>query len=344
MGVDVDNYAKGSRPAGRAMEAIAETEGRAGVRFPVTPSLEHRDDGSGIWVYRVPKGLFWRSQLGPGVELIHKGHRYIAAGRHKHWKDVDGQPLNEPPRPQDFAELPHALVLELMRDDNGTELRGLATPGAAKELLDGLPDGVMDVGVRELMNRALNDLSGLNGARHDRTLSHVRDLVKYGAAGLTGTHTALGALRADFVEAVWDDPERGSREVAAAEFDRMRMNGGQLAAAKSAEELALFGVALKALAPGGLWHPDTLWSDNKTDTTNSRYRLVSARELAEPVRPMRWLVRGIWPERSAGVLAGDKKSMKTWNLQALAIAVAAGTALFDRYHVTSPGPVLYLSR
>ena len=201
----------------------------------------------------------------------------------------------------------------------------------------------MDVSVRELMNRALNDLSGLNGARHDRTLSHVRDLVKYGAAALTGTHTALGALRADFVEAVWDDPERGSREVAAAEFDRMRMNGGQLAAAKSAEELALFGVALKALAPGGLWHPDTLWSDNKTDTTNSRYRLVSARELAEPVRPMRWLVRGIWPERSAGVLAGDKKSMKTWNLQALAIAVAAGTALFDRYHVTSRGPVLYLS-
>jgi RecA-family ATPase len=57
---------------------------------------------------------------------------------------------------------------------------------------------------------------------------------------------------------------------------------------------------------------------------------------------MRWLVRGIWPERSAGVLAGDKKSMKTWNLQALAIAVAAGTALFDKYHVTSAGPVLYL--
>lgn len=139
VGVDVDNYAKGSRPAGREMEAIAETEGRAGVRFPVTPSLEHRDDGSGIWVYLVPKGLFWRSQLGPGVELIHKGHRYIAAGRHKHWKDVNGQPLNEPPRPQDFAELPHALVLELMRDDNGTELHGLATPGAAKELLKELP-------------------------------------------------------------------------------------------------------------------------------------------------------------------------------------------------------------
>jgi hypothetical protein len=74
-----------------------------------------------------------------------------------------------------------------------------------------------------------------------------------------------------------------------------------------------------------------------------RYRLVSAAELAEPVEPVRWLVRGIWPERSAGVLAGDKKSLKTWNLQAIAIAVAAGMPLFDKYHVMSPGPVLYLS-
>ena len=48
-------------------------------------------------------------------------------------------------------------------------------------------------------------------------------------------------------------------------------------------------------------------------------------------------------EKSAGVLAGNKKSLKTWNLQALALAVASGRSLFDKYHVTSPGPVLYLS-
>lgn len=108
--------------------------------------------------------------------------------------------------------------------------------------------------------------------------------------------------------------------------------------------------AERAMAPGGPWHPDTLWPHNKADddaeqpaAVDGRYRLVSARELAEPVEPMRWLVRGVWPERSAGVLAGDKKSMKTWNLQALALAVAAGRPLFDKYHVVSPGPVLYLS-
>lgn len=97
----------------------------------------------------------------------------------------------------------------------------------------------MDVVVRDLMSRAFADLSGLNGSRHDATLSHVRDLVKYGASGLAGARTAIEALRTDFVEAVWDDPERGSREVAGAEFDRMETNGAQLAAAMPAEELAL---------------------------------------------------------------------------------------------------------
>jgi|GEM_PF-1403478 len=110
-----------------------------------------------------------------------------------------------------------------------------------------------------------------------------------------------------------------------------------------------FKLAQRALAPGGRWHPDTFDERLRAlpvepaDDSGGRYRLVSARELAEPVEPMRWLVRGIWPERSAGVLAGDKKSMKTWTLQTIAVAVAAGRSLFEKYHVTSPGPVLYLA-
>lgn len=110
-----------------------------------------------------------------------------------------------------------------------------------------------------------------------------------------------------------------------------------------------FKLAQRALAPGGRWHPDTFDERLRklpvepANDSGGRYRLVSARELAEPVEPMRWLVRGIWPERSAGVLAGDKKSMKTWNLQAIALAVAAGRSLFEKFHVASPGPVLYLA-
>ncbi|VBA47125.1 bifunctional DNA primase/polymerase [Mycobacterium attenuatum] len=263
--VDIDNYAKKKRPAGRALEVVAEVEGRAGVRFPATWVLRNRTDGSEKRFYRVPTGLTWRSNLGAGVDLVHAGHRYVNAGVNpdtgnpEQWYASEGELSPVPPRPSDLAQLPDALVLELMRDANGLEIPGLADPAAARRLLKELPKGVMDVGVRDLMSRALADLSGLNGSRHDATLNHVRDLVKYGASGLAGTRTAIKALRSDFVEAVWDSAERGSRDIAVSEFDRMETNGAQLAAAVPAEELALLGVALNAMAPGGMWHEDTLW-------------------------------------------------------------------------------------
>ena len=128
----------------------------------------------------------------------------------------------------------------------------------------------------------------------------------------------------------------------------LQRRNGRFVNAKAAE------LARKVLEPGGRWHRDTLWArleaiepepkqPEPRQLATGRYRLVMADELAEPVEPVRWLVRGIWPERSAGVLAGDKKSLKTWNLQAIALAVATGMPLFDKYHVTSPGAVLYLS-
>lgn len=171
--VDIDNYTKGDRPAGRAMEVVDEVEDRAGCRFPGTWVLRNRTDGSEKRFYRVPEGLSWRSKLGAGVDLVHAGHRYVnvgvnpETGNPEQWYTPDDELAQEPPRPQDCAELPDRLVLELVRDANGTEVRGLGTPEAARALLDELPDGVMSVGVRELMTRALSDLSGLNGSRHD---------------------------------------------------------------------------------------------------------------------------------------------------------------------------------
>jgi hypothetical protein len=269
--VDIDNYAKKQRPAGRAREVIEEVEERAGQRFPATWVLRNRTDGSEKRLFRVPTGLTWRSNLGAGVDLVHAGHRYVNVGTNpdtgnpERWYDPGGLLATEPPRPDVLTELPGALVLELMRDANGLEVPGLATEGAARSLIERLPDGVMDASVRELMSKAMADLSGLNGSRHDTTLGHVRDLLRYGAAGMAGTTTALAALRTDFIEAVWDSPDRGSREVAGGEFDRMELNGAQLAAAKPPEELALVGAALKAMAPGGRWHPDTLWPADDED-------------------------------------------------------------------------------
>lgn len=347
--VDIDNYAKKQRPAGRALEVVDEVEGRAGCRFPETWALRNRTDGSEKRLYRVPKGLNWRSNLGAGVDLVHAGHRYVNVGINpdtgtpEHWYAPDGELSREPPRPQDCTELPDKLVLELMRDANGQEVRGLASVGAARKLLKALPTGVMDVGVRDLMLRAIRDVNGLEGGRHDATLCHVRDLVEYGAAGLLGTNTALGALKTEFVEAVWDSPGRGTREVAEDEFDRMRLNAGQLAGAKSAEELALIGSALKAMAPGGIWHPDSIWPATANDDYKV-FRVLGPCEWAADVPDTEFLIAKVLCRDTFGVNAGPKKSLKTHDNQAIAFSVATGTNLYrsEEFPVRHQSVVLYI--
>ncbi len=71
-----------------------------------------------------------------------------------------------------------------------------------------------------------------------------------------------------------------------------------------------------------------------------RFRLVTARELAEPVPAMRWLIEGVWPLGSYGPLAGEKKTLKTWHLLALAVAVAAGVPAFGEFTVPEALPVV----
>lgn len=86
-----------------------------------------------------------------------------------------------------------------------------------------------------------------------------------------------------------------------------------------------------------------MWDVKETGEEDDGFRLVSARELAQPVRPMRWLIRRFWAEGSAGVLGADKKTFKTWNLQAMGLGVASGRPLFDEFEISTPGGVLYLA-
>ncbi|WP_370582585.1 AAA family ATPase [Plantibacter sp. VKM Ac-2885] len=74
--------------------------------------------------------------------------------------------------------------------------------------------------------------------------------------------------------------------------------------------------------------------------TRERFKTVSAAELAEAVPPMRWLVKGVWPEGSYGVLAGEKKTLKTYNGLAFALAVASGEPFLGEFEVPKPRSVL----
>ena len=77
--------------------------------------------------------------------------------------------------------------------------------------------------------------------------------------------------------------------------------------------------------------------------TDDRYRLIRPSELAEPVEPMEWLIRGIWPLGSFGPLGGAKKTLKTYIASVLAIAVASGRPAFNNpeWAVPEARPVIY---
>jgi RecA-family ATPase len=56
---------------------------------------------------------------------------------------------------------------------------------------------------------------------------------------------------------------------------------------------------------------------------------------------MEWLVRNVWPRHSFGPMGGEKKTLKSYNLLSMTVAVASGEMFFGEFEVVTPGPVLY---
>ena len=177
QGVDVDNYAKGERKAGDALRGLAEIEERVGFDYPATYCLFHRDDGSAKFLYRCTSGVKWRGDIAPGVEIISHGYRYAHAGvnpdtgKPEQWgygsPSTGVVPVDGPVQPDKWAVLPEPLECVHAAEDNG-RFRSLATAEKAQEWLDSMPDGPMSYYVQRELQQAVEDLSALNGSRHDR--------------------------------------------------------------------------------------------------------------------------------------------------------------------------------
>jgi hypothetical protein len=109
LGIDADLY----KAEGRASWERLHTE--CGP-LPATWTSTSRDDGSGIRLYRVPTGVRWAErQAGPGIELIHRGHRYLVvwpsihpSGAGYRWLSPDGTVADRVPRPAELPPLPAA--------------------------------------------------------------------------------------------------------------------------------------------------------------------------------------------------------------------------------------------
>jgi Bifunctional DNA primase/polymerase, N-terminal len=97
LGIDVDAYE--GKPGATTLEQL---ELRLGV-LPATVVSSARPAPSGIRFFRVPTGRAWRSP-GPGIDLIHHGHRYAVvwpsihpSGAEYVWRGADGDLLHGVP-------------------------------------------------------------------------------------------------------------------------------------------------------------------------------------------------------------------------------------------------------
>jgi DNA polymerase III delta prime subunit len=112
IGLDVDAY--GDKDGHRTLTLAEAKHGP----LPATWRTTSRDDGiSGIRLYRVPEGLAWPGELGPGTEIIQRNHRYALVwpsihpeGRTYRWISPDGVVSTHIPDPDDLPHLPEEWV------------------------------------------------------------------------------------------------------------------------------------------------------------------------------------------------------------------------------------------
>src|SRR2546426_1057421 len=77
----------------------------------------------------------------------------------------------------------------------------------------------------------------------------------------------------------------------------------------------------------------------------SRLRISSAPEIAERLASgpePRWLIRGLWPAGSYGIVASQPKAGKSFLAEDLAVSTASGGSFLGRYPIDDPGGVLIL--
>lgn len=346
--VDVDCY--DGKPGAETMAACVDKWGE----LPLTWSITARDDGSRKLLYRVPEG--WEGvgavpardgSKASGVEVVQRHHRYAVVPPSIH--DVgpvlafgpDGGQCAQLPTPEQLPMLPDSWRDGLHKNHIAVERDRTATPD---DLLESFPGGLMTDAVQKAMNQVLDAIDSGAG-RHDTMNEKVLELLRLGWGGATGVRLAVAVVRTAFLQALGS--ERGVDD-ARREFDRSLKGAAEIVAGSGPS-------VGHAFQPAGAWHNDSRWiADPKNegllmrgvepaedDPTTQRFATVSARDLAQPVPPMEWLVRGVWPRNSFGPMGGEKKTLKSYNLLSMSVAVASGKPLFGEFEVVAPGPVVY---
>lgn len=370
IGLDVDAY--DGKTGGDVLWSLAEIYGP----LPDTWRCTSRDDDvSGIRLYRVPPGLRWPGELGPGLEVIQRRHRYavVPPSFHPHggtyrWLG----PGVGPPSVADLTPLPSAWVIGITAMVHETDVsKGHQTSAEVSEWLDRLDGRPACDQIARTVTRALEGF-GSAGSRHDLITRTVMRLCHLAVEGHHGARGALDRLGARFVAALESEADRSG----AAEWDRILAGavvvvlngpgGGRLTDADPCRDIgagimppgATLPVESLVSPPGG----DSLDAETLRALELARevYRQTLQREargvvlaneslaawrtppswrlddlLTAPDEPIVWTVDQLMPEGSNVVINAQFKAGKTTLLVNLIRSLADGKPFLGTFPMTA---------
>lgn len=347
--IDVDCYAEKG-----GAETLAAKVAEWGP-LPDTWSVTARSDGSRKMFFRVPEGWEGHGVAGPGIEVLQRHHRYSVAphsiqdgvGLVRAY-DPQGNDCGQLPPPNELPALPSAWVDGLRKD--APRLHGKGSAEDAEEIASSFRDGPMDAEVTEALNLVLAAIDDGAG-RHDSLNDALPKLARLGAAGRDGVAVAIRTAENEFASAVDD---RLSEHEARREFQSSLGGAVQLVAGERAEMDYYTGTPSVFRADGTL-DPHSAFGRSMAAvfgraegsdgvSTSAVFKLMGPRAWAQPVPPPEFLVRGLLVRDTFGVIAGPKKSLKTHENHALALAVTTGQPLYNHapFAVPKAGSVLYI--
>jgi hypothetical protein len=88
----------------------------------------------------------------------------------------------------------------------------------------------------------------------------------------------------------------------------------------------------------------TMNGSNPPPPPSDQKRLLVWEHAPDPfiIRPIEWVVEGLWCQETHGELAGGEKTLKSYIGLIIDVGIAAGMAVFGRFAVERPGRVLHL--
>jgi len=207
IGIDVDAYGDKA-----GAYTLREREAQWGP-LPPTWRSTSRDDGvSGIRLYRIPVGLAWPGEVGPGIETVRRDHRYVVCAPSIHPDTYDTYRWIDPkgiivatgvPDPDQLPLLPDAWVVGLTGGETAKEVnRNDLKTDAAMLWIAGLHDanGPTCKRMQTAVDASISDLR--DHSAHDTALSGVARLLRLGDEAHSGVVTAVLRLRDAFTSEV----------------------------------------------------------------------------------------------------------------------------------------------